>query len=187
MSSRFTISDTGLDGLKLLQRLAVGDHRGYLERIFCAHDLEPVLHGKAIAQVNRTLTKESGTVRGLHFQLPPHAEIKLVTCLKGTVMDVAVDLRQGSPTFLQWHAETLSGENHRTLVIPEGFAHGFQTLTDDCEMLYLHTAFYHPEAEGGINALDPTIGIRWPEPVKAISTRDASHPLIDSSFSGIKP
>ena len=97
------------------------------------------------------MTASRGTVRGMHFQHPPHAETKFVSCLRGEVFDVAVDLRNGSPTFLHWHAEILSADNHRTLVIPEGFAHGFQTLSDDCEMLYFHTAAYNPEAEGGLN------------------------------------
>jgi dTDP-4-dehydrorhamnose 3,5-epimerase len=101
------------------------------------------------------------------------------------VFDVAVDLRRGSPTFLSWHAELLSAENHKTFVIPEGFAHGFQTLCDNCEMLYFHTAAYSPEAEGGLNALDPRLAIRWPLPVSGLSPRDASHPRVEANFAGI--
>lgn len=185
MSERFDITETPLAGLRLLQRKPRGDTRGYLERIFCRRELGTVLDGAEIEQINHTLTRDRGTVRGLHFQHPPHAEIKLVTCLRGEVFDVAVDLRRGSSTFLAWHGERLSGDNHRTLVIPRGFAHGFQTLTDDCEMLYLHSAAYQPAAEAGLNPQDPRIAIRWPLPITQMSDRDASHPLIDASYQGV--
>ena len=145
----------------------------------CSSDL------KGIVQINHTLTVMRGTVRGLHFQYPPHAEIKIVSCLRGEVFDVAVDLRQGSPTFLQWHGEILSASNHRTLLIPEGFAHGFQTLSDDCELLYFHTAAYQPSAEGGLNAQDPKLNIFWPETVVELSSRDAGQPLVNEEFVGV--
>ena len=103
-------------------------------------------------------------MRGLHFQYPPHAETKLVSCLRGEVFDVAVDLRRDSPTFLRWHAEILSSDNHRTLLIPEGFAHGFQTLTEDCELLYLHTAAWQPGAEGGRTRRTPGSTFAGPRP-----------------------
>ena len=180
--SRFTLTATPLRGLTLLERRPIGDQRGYLERLFCRDELAEVLDGRVIAQINHTLTAKTGTVRGLHFQYPPHAETKFVTCLKGEVFDVAVDLRLGSPTFLLWHAEILSADNHRTLFIPEGFAHGFQTLVDDCELLYLHTAAYQPGAEGGVNALDPRLAIRWPLPVMDMSARDKGHPLLDGQL-----
>ena len=144
MSERFDILRTKLPGLELIQRRPIEDGRGFLERLFCADELGPLLAGKAIVQINRTSTSRRGTVRGLHFQYPPYAETKLISCLQGEVFDVAVDLRRGSPTFLSWHGEILSAANHRTLLIPEGFAHGFQTATDDCELLYLHTAPYRP-------------------------------------------
>jgi dTDP-4-dehydrorhamnose 3,5-epimerase len=178
MSARFEITGTPLAGLHVLRRKPLGDHRGCLERMFCAGDLAALLDGRGIVQINRTHTAARGTVRGLHFQNPPHAEMKLVSCLRGEVFDVAVDLRPGSPTRLQWHAEILSAENHKTLAIPEGFAHGFQTLTDDCEMLYLHTAAHHPSAEGGLNPHDPALAIGWPLAVSEISARDNSHPFI---------
>jgi dTDP-4-dehydrorhamnose 3,5-epimerase len=108
-----------------------------------------------------------------------------VNCLRGEVFDVAVDLRHGSPTFLHWHAEILSANNHRTLLIPEGFAHGFQTLTEDCELLYFHTAAYQPSAEGGLNAQDSKLDIRWPEPVIELSSRDAAHPSVNVAFVGL--
>jgi dTDP-4-dehydrorhamnose 3,5-epimerase len=187
MSTRFEILDTPLSGLRVLQRKPIGDSRGYLERLFCIEELQALAPGRHIAQINHTLTASRGTVRGMHFQRPPYAEIKFVSCLRGEVFDVAVDLRDNSPTFLRWHAEVLSAYNHQTLVIPEGFAHGFQTLTDDCEMLYFHTAAYHPGAEGGLNAQDPRLAIQWPLPVAGLSPRDAAHPLLDNSFTGMVP
>jgi len=126
-------------------------------------------------------------VRGLHFQHPPHAEDKLVSCLRGEVFDVAVDLRQGSATFLQWHAEILSADNARSLLIPQGFAHGFQTLTDDCELLYLHSRAYAAGAEGALNVRDPALAIRWPLAFTDISERDAQHPLLTREFTGFRP
>lgn len=185
MSARFDISDTPLRGVKVLQRKTIGDHRGYLERLYCAEELRATASDLAIAQINHTYTASRGTVRGMHFQHPPHAEVKFVSCLRGEVFDVAVDLRRDSPTFLQWHAERLSGDNHRTLVIPRGCAHGFQALTDDCEMLYFHSAGYQPNAEGGMNPLDPRLAIAWPLDVSDLSERDAGHPFIDAAFQGV--
>lgn len=185
MSNRFDILDTPLQGLKLIQREPIGDSRGYLERLFCTGDLQALISDKGIVQINHTLTAKRGTVRGMHFQHPPHAEAKFVSCLRGEVFDVAVDLRRGSPTFLHWHAEILSADNHKTLLIPEGFAHGFQTLTEDCEMLYFHTAAYQPEAECGLNAKDPRLNIGWPEAMTELSPRDAAHPLVTEDFSGV--
>ncbi|MBA3032745.1 MAG: dTDP-4-dehydrorhamnose 3,5-epimerase [Gammaproteobacteria bacterium] len=187
MSTRFDILDTPLAGLRILQRKFIGDSRGYLERLFCSEELQALAPGRHITQINHTLTATRGTVRGMHFQRPPHAEIKFVSCLRGEVFDVAVDLRDNSPTFLRWHAEVLSADNHKTLVIPEGFAHGFQTLTDNCEMLYFHTAAYQPGAEGGLNAQDPRLAIQWPLPVAGLSPRDAAQPLLDKSFTGVAP
>ena len=136
-------------------------------------------------QINHTFTASRGTVRGIHFQYPPHTEIKFVSCLRGEVFDVAVDLRCNSPTFLCWHSEMLSADNHRTLVIPEGFAHGFQALSNDCEMLYLHTAAYQPDAEDGLNVRDPRLSIEWPLPIVELSQRDAGFPLLDETFAGV--
>ncbi|MEA1051628.1 dTDP-4-dehydrorhamnose 3,5-epimerase family protein [Lamprobacter modestohalophilus] len=183
--SRFTPHATPIADLVLLERHPLGDARGFLERLYCQDELRPLLGERRIVQINRTLTAQAGTVRGLHFQHPPHAELKGVTCLRGAIFDVAVDLRQGSPTFLHWHAERLGGDQPRTLVIPEGFAHGFQTLTDDCELLYLHTAAYCPEAEAGLNALDPRLAIAWPQPITARSARDTQHAELTAAFTGL--
>lgn len=186
MNSRFDLVDTSLCGLIVIQRKTIGDRRGYLERLFCEEELRMLIPGKGIAQINRTLTEKCGTVRGMHFQHPPHAETKFVTCLRGEVYDVAVDLRQGSPTFLHWYAEFLSSENHKSFVIPEGFAHGFQTLTDECEMLYFHTAAYRPDAECALHPQDTRLAIRWPLPVSGLSPRDAAHPWLTDEFVGVR-
>ena len=183
--SRFAIEKTPIDGLHVFQRKPIGDERGYLERMFCGDELKSIIGQRSIVQINHTLTEKAGTVRGMHFQHPPHAEMKLVSCLRGEVFDVAVDLRKGSPTFLHWHAEVLTEANHKTFMIPEGFAHGFQTLTDDCELLYLHTAAYAPDAESGLNALDPRLAIAWPMPIAERSARDKQHAMLTSEFSGL--
>lgn len=184
MSARFDILATPIAGLRILRRRPLGDSRGYLERLFCADDLTDLLAGRRIEQINRTFTASRGTVRGMHFQHPPYAETKFVHCLRGEVFDVAVDLRRDSPSFLHWHAEVLAGTEPKTFVIPEGFAHGFQTLTDDCEMLYFHTAAYRQDAEAGLHPQDPRLQVAWPLPVAGLSPRDAGHPLIDAGFRG---
>jgi dTDP-4-dehydrorhamnose 3,5-epimerase len=183
---RFDVTPTALDGVMIVRRQRVGDGRGYLSRIYCREELAEAGLKDPIAQINQTMTRERGTIRGMHFQRPPHAESKLVSCLRGDVWDVAVDLRKGSSTFLSWHAERLSEDNGTALLIPRGFAHGFQALSDQCELLYLHTASFAPSLEGAVNAFDPTIAIEWPLAVTAMSDRDRSHPFIDANYSGIE-
>lgn len=183
--SRFKVTDLPLSGLKLIERQQVGDARGFLARLFCADELVGAGWSKPVAQINQTVTRKAGALRGLHFQRSPHAEMKLVSCLKGIVFDVAVDLRRGSPTFLQWHAEELSSDNLSALLIPEGFAHGFQALTDDCELHYVHSASYAVSYEGGINARDPRLGIVWPRAISEVSERDSLHPFIGENFEGV--
>ncbi len=185
MSSRFVLRDTSLPGVHVVHHAPVGDHRGSLERLFCADDLRPVVGDRTVRQINLTHTVRRGTTRGMHFQHPPFAEMKVVTCLRGRVFDVAVDLRRDSPTFLRWHSEVLAPGNHATMVIPEGCAHGFQTLEDNCEMLYLHTTPYAPGAEGGVHARDPRIAIAWPETISEISARDAGHSWLADDFQGL--
>jgi dTDP-4-dehydrorhamnose 3,5-epimerase len=184
--NRFTVTDLPLDGLKRIERQRLGDSRGFLSRLFCAEELAAAGWHKPIAQINHTFTAKRGTVRGMHYQRPPHAEMKLVTCIQGEVWDVAVDLRAGSPTFLQWHAEILSADNHRALLIPEGFAHGFQTLSDDAMLLYCHSAAHNPGAEAALQAQDPRLVIRWPLLITELSSRDAGHPLLNMQFEGVK-
>lgn len=185
MAPRFDFTTTVLSDLLVVQRKAIEDDRGFLSRFYCTEEFAQAGMNKQIVQINHTLTRKKGAVRGMHFQHAPHAEIKLVSCLKGEVWDVAVDLRRGSPSFLQWHAEVLSATNRKSLLIPEGFAHGFQALTEDCELIYLHTAAYHPKSEDALNVADPRLGIVWPLPISEISARDRNHKLIDQSFQGI--
>jgi dTDP-4-dehydrorhamnose 3,5-epimerase len=180
-----TVFDAPLADLKIIERQQLGDSRGFLSRIFCVEELAASGWSKPIAQINQTFTQKQGTVRGMHFQRPPHAEMKLVTCLHGAVWDIAVDLRTGSPTFLQWHAEELSETNRRALLIPEGFAHGFQTLSDNCELIYLHSNAYIKEAEGGLNYKDSMLSISWPLDVTELSVRDAQHPVLGPQFEGV--
>lgn len=185
--SRFTVTDLPLAGLKLVERQNLGDSRGFLSRMFCAEELASAGWAKPVAQINLTMTARQGTVRGMHFQHPPHAEMKLVNCLRGAVFDVAVDLRRESPTFLKWHAQELSAENRRSLLIPEGFAHGFQALTDDCELLYFHSMPYASGSEAALNALDPALGIAWPLKITEMSERDRGHSTLTSQFTGLTP
>jgi len=176
---------TGIDSLFVVHTQPFGDHRGQFARYFCDSDLEGILQGRTIRQINHSRTVLPGAIRGMHFQNPPYAEMKLIRCLRGRVWDVAVDLRTGSPTFLRWFAQELSAENRLMMAIPEGFAHGFQVLEPESELLYLHTAVYHPPAEGGVRFDDPTLAIQWPLPVTDVSLRDTQHSLITQHFVGI--
>lgn len=176
---------TPLGGLFLVRAEPFGDERGRFARLFCERELASIGFSGRIVQVNQSLTRHTGALRGLHFQRPPRAEAKMVRCLRGRVLDVAVDLRRGSPTFLRWHTVELSGGEMNALFLPEGFAHGFQTLEPDCELLYLHSEFYSPEHEGGLRHDDPALGIDWPLAVTDISDRDRNHPLISGDFQGI--
>lgn len=185
MSGRFTLLETPMAGLHLIERLRLGDARGFLTRLFCAEELAGLGFDGPVAQINETGTEIAGTVRGMHYQLPPFAEIKLVTCVAGAVLDVAIDLRRGSPTFLQHFATELSAENSRSLLIPRGFAHGFQTLSPGVRMIYAHSAPYRAEAEAGLNALDPALRLDWPLPPANLSARDRGHPFLSSEFSGV--
>lgn len=184
---RFTVEDTGFAGLKVMTRHALGDDRGWFERLYCAEELAAETgHGWVPVQINRSCTLQASAVRGMHYQRPPHAEAKLVSCLAGEVFDVAVDLRAGSPTFLRWYGTRLSADNRRSLLIPPGFAHGFQALTERCELLYLHSAAFAPEAEGGVHALESRVGVAWPLPVAGLSARDAAHAPLDDGFRGLE-
>jgi dTDP-4-dehydrorhamnose 3,5-epimerase len=176
-----------LAGVIGIETPPVSDHRGSFARLFCERELADVLDERRIVQINHSRTQQVGAVRGMHYQRSPQAEMKFVRCLSGRVWDVAVDLRAGSPTFLRWHAQELSPGNARMLVIPEGCAHGFQALEAGSELLYLHTAFYAPELEGGVHCLDPRLGIEWPLAVLDLSPRDAHHAPIGPEFEGWRP
>jgi dTDP-4-dehydrorhamnose 3,5-epimerase len=183
--ARFDCFDTPINLLKIIQRKPIEDSRGFLSRFYCAEEFYAFGMTKPIAQINHTLTNKLGTVRGLHFQCPPFAEMKLVSCIKGEIFDVAVDIRKNSPTFLHWHGEVLSENNKRSLLIPEGFAHGFQTLTESCELIYLHTAPYNKGSEGALNIHDELLGIKWPIKITELSERDRTHAMITKKFEGL--
>jgi len=185
MGNAVNTQPTSIPGLVVVETSPHIDNRGAFARLYCERELASLVGPRRIVQINYSRTATIGAVRGLHYQHPPHAEMKLVRCLKGSVWDVAVDLRHNSPTFLSWHAEELTPANTRMMVIPEGFAHGFQVLEPESELLYLHTAFYTPGAEGGLRHDDPRLAIHWPLAVTDLSARDAAHPLINSGFSGI--
>jgi dTDP-4-dehydrorhamnose 3,5-epimerase len=177
---------TPLKDLFVVETDSHKDSRGEFSRIYCEHELYGVIGDRKIVQMNISRTRAIGTVRGMHFQIPPHAEMKLVRCQKGRIWDVVIDIRKGSPTFLRWYAEELSENNNRIMVISEGFAHGFQVLEDDSELLYAHTAFFSPSSEVGIRFDDPALAISWPLIPTGLSPRDTGHPNIDSNFCGVE-
>ena len=186
MEQKIKFIPLDLLGAYLIQPKPFEDHRGKFARLFCENEFSQIGHQGTFVQINYSLTKLSGAIRGLHFQHPPKAEVKVVRCIKGKVWDIIVDVREGSPTFLKWHAEVLSAENMHSYYIPKGFAHGFQALDKECELIYFHTEFYSPENEGAIYFKDPKLDIKWPLPPTDISNRDKQHPLLNSDFTGIK-
>ncbi len=184
--SRFDAFATGLDGLMVLQRKLAGDDRGQFGRLFCADDLKTFGWNKPLAQSNLSITQGVGTVRGMHFQNPPHAEMKLVTCIEGSVFDVALDVRENSKTKLQSFGTELSAENQKAMLIPEGFAHGFQCLSDRATLIYFHSAAYQAEAADGLHPQDPKLAIPWPLEITRLSEKDASYAMITEKFKGVK-
>lgn len=177
---KFTFADTEINDLKVVTRKPIFDNRGYFERFYCMDDLSNILSGP-IKQINVSQSVAKGTVRGLHYQTQPYAEFKYVSCLRGSIYDVAVDLRADSPTYLNWYGVVLSDDNRKSLAIPEGFAHGFQTLEDETCVQYLVNNFYNPSAERVINPSDPLIKILWPLPITCISDRDRTAPFISKA------
>jgi dTDP-4-dehydrorhamnose 3,5-epimerase len=185
--TKFAFEPTPISGVSLGQVLSLADHRGYFERVYC-HDLFEKILGRSfpIKQINRSMSRIVGTTRGLHFQWPPCAETKIVSCPAGRLFDVAVDLRRGSPTYLQYFSAELSAENKKFLVIPEGFAHGFQTLAPDTEILYLVTAEFSVSHDDGVNPEDPAVNIDWPLEISLRSKKDTDRMFLsDRNFSGI--
>lgn len=185
MTSQFHSSSTPIKGVHLVQRQAIHDARGYFQRLFDAEALLALGWCQPVAQVNHTFTQHAGSVRGMHLQRSPYTEIKLISCLRGEVWDVALDLRQNSPTFLHWHAQRLSAENQSALLIPAGVAHGFQTMCDDVEMLYCHSTAYVPSAELGVHPLDQAIKIEWPLAITEMSDKDRQWPMLSHDFNGV--
>jgi dTDP-4-dehydrorhamnose 3,5-epimerase len=177
--------DTTISGATVIESTAFQDDRGAFSRLFCMRELQAIVGKRTIVQINHSTTHSVGAVRGLHYQNLPYVEMKIIRCLKGRVFDVAVDLRQDSPTFLKWTAIELTPENRLAFVVPEGCAHGFQVLAEDSELLYLHTAFYTPDAEGAVRFDDTRIGVHWPLAPTDLSARDLSHPYLKDDFKGI--
>jgi dTDP-4-dehydrorhamnose 3,5-epimerase len=168
--------ETKLKGAYIIEIEPIEDERGFFARSFCAEAFEKYGLNPYIAQCNISYNEKKGTLRGMHYQVAPHAETKLVRCTRGAIYDVIIDLRQDSATYKQWIATELTMENHRMFYIPERFAHGFQTLEDHTEVFYQISEFYHPESTRGIGWDDPTFRILWPGDVKIISIRDQQYP-----------
>jgi dTDP-4-dehydrorhamnose 3,5-epimerase len=177
---------TPLPGSYIIELEPFSDTRGWFARTYCKNEFEQIGHHKEWVQLNHSFTAHKGSLRGMHYQLPPFTEIKMVRCIAGSVYDVIIDMRKDSPAFLKWFGAELSAANRNMIYIPEGFAHGFQTLTDNCELIYHHTSFYTPGSEGAIRFDDKRVNIQWPAPVTDISDRDRQHPYLDDSFTGIK-
>ncbi len=172
-------SATPLDGAWVIDMTPAADERGFFARTFCVSEFAAQGLIAPVNQCSVSFNGCRGTLRGLHFQAEPHAEEKLVRCTAGAIFDVIVDVRPGSPTFRQWFAVELSAENHRALYIPRGFAHGFVSLADGSEVLYMISAPFVADAARGIRWNDPALGIRWPLAPAVISARDAAYPLLD--------
>ncbi|MGL3104509.1 dTDP-4-dehydrorhamnose 3,5-epimerase family protein [Bradyrhizobium sp. BR 1432] len=180
------VFEADIIGIWITESTVHSDHRGTFHRLFCANEEQKIIGARRIVQINLSLTHSVGAVRGLHYQKPPMAEMKIVRCLRGRVFDVAVDLRKNSPTFLKWTAVELTPDNRRSFIIAEGCAHGFQILEENSEVLYLHTAFYSPPDEGSVRFDEPMVGVVWPLPPIDLSTRNSNHPLLDVDFEGLE-
>lgn len=178
-------SPTKLSGSYIVDPTLFEDNRGWFARVYCKNEFAQIGHVEEWVQINHSFTAVKGTIRGMHFQRAPFSEIKMVRCIAGAVYDVIVDLRKNSATYFQWFGMELSANNKKMLYIPEGFAHGFQTLSKDAELIYHHSQFYTPGTEGGILFNDPAVGIQWPLSLNEISERDTSHPVIDKNFKAL--
>ena len=177
--------ETSLKGSYVITIEPVEDERGWFARTYCKNEFLSIGHMKEWVQMNHSFTKQKGTVRGMHYQRPPYGEIKLVRCIAGSVYDVIIDLRANSATYLQYFGIELSAVNKKMIYIPEGFAHGFQALSNDAELVYNHSQFYLPGVEAGVRYNEPSINIKWPLELTNISERDISHPFIDANFKGL--
>jgi len=184
MDNKLNIISTMFSDLYIIEPNIFKDERGSFSRIYCEYELQDIF-GKNIKQINHSITKEKGTVRGLHFQYEPNVEIKMVKCIRGGVLDVVVDIRKNSPTFLKYFSVELTQENQKMIYIPKGFAHGFQTLQDNTELLYLHSSIYAPSNEDLLNIKDPILSIKWPLDIVNLSKRDETCDFLDNTFEGI--
>jgi dTDP-4-dehydrorhamnose 3,5-epimerase len=178
-------AETPLPGAYVIELDKHEDERGFFARSWCAREFAAKGLDPHLVQCNVSFNKLKGTLRGLHYQIPPHAEAKLVRCTKGSLFDVIVDLRKASPTFLKWFAIELTAANHRMLYIPNLFAHGFQTLEDDTEIFYQMSEFYEPAASKGLRWNDPKLSINWPAADRTMSQKDQAYPNLDVSVVGL--
>ena len=169
-------TETKLKGSYIIEPDRLEDERGFFARTFCQEEFKAHGLNLQFVQCNISFNKRKGTLRGMHYQITPHEEEKLVRCTMGAVYDVIIDLRPDSPTFTQWVAIELTAENRKILFIPKGIAHGFQTLVDNTEIFYQMSEFYHPESARGVRWNDPLFGIEWPEPPTIISNKDSEYP-----------
>lgn len=175
------ITDTKLQGIKLIEPTVHRDHRGFFMESYNERALREAGITCTFIQDNHSFSREAGVIRGLHYQLRPMAQSKLVRVISGAIYDVVVDIRRGSPTFGQWEGFILSAGNFRQLFVPQGFAHGFCTLVPDCEVLYKVDAYYSAEHDRGISWDDPALGINWPVSQPVLSAKDANHPRLSSA------
>jgi len=180
------IIETSLTGAYVIELEPFLDERGFFARVFCEKEFAKIGFDRQIVQVNHSLTRQKGTIRGMHYQESPACEIKIIRCIQGAVFDVMVDIRAGSSTFMHWHGVELSKDNMRMVYIPEGFAHGFQALTDNAELIYHHSAFYQPDYERGIRHDDPALAIKWLLPVGFVSPKDQHYRFLGKNFKGIE-
>jgi dTDP-4-dehydrorhamnose 3,5-epimerase len=176
---------TELSGLFIIEHKPVEDDRGFFSRTFCKKEFSSIVFNREFVQFNHSFNQHKGTLRGMHYQSPPFNEAKLIRCVLGSVLDVVIDLRKDSPTFLQHFKQELNSQEMKSIFIPEGFAHGFQTLEDNSALIYHHTEYYTPGADKGLRYDDPKVGINWPLPVAKISGKDLSYDLINTKFQGI--
>lgn len=182
-----TFTPLDIKGAYMIDLKLFEDNRGNFVRTFCKDSFKEILpEGVEFVQINHSTTLHKGTIRGMHFQVAPDTEDKLIRCINGKVFDVLVDLRENSKTFLKWVAVELSKENRQMIFIPKGCAHGFQTLSADAELIYHHTAYYAPQSDRGILYNDPKLNIKWPLEPTIISEKDKKYSSIDESFKGLK-
>lgn len=173
---------TQLEGAYFIELDKKEDDRGFFARFFCTKEFENEKLEKGFVQVNNSFSKHKGTLRGIHYQQSPKGETKLVRCIRGSLYDVIVDLREDSPTFKQWYGLELTAENRRMMYVPKGFGHAFITLEDDTEALYMVSEFYSPEHERGLRFDDPSINISWPIKPTVISDKDLAHRLFEHAY-----
>jgi dTDP-4-dehydrorhamnose 3,5-epimerase len=185
MGKRMNFIDTPLKDAYIVELEPFIDERGSFARTFCQKEFTKIGFSKQIVQINHSVTRQRGAIRGMHYQLPPACEIKIIRCVQGKVYDVMADIREGSPSFMHWYGVELSEDNMRMVYIPEGFIHGFQTLTDNATLIYHHSSFYNPVYEHGVRFDDPFLAINWPLPVSVVSSKDQNYPLIDNNFKGV--